>query len=58
MDMHVDTREQLAGINSLCHHVGSGLELEQSGLMAGTFILGLMLIKQFDLHKMSGYHCP
>lgn len=39
MDMHVDTREQLAGINSLCHHVGSGLELQQSGLMASTFIL-------------------
>lgn len=58
MSMPMDIREQLEGINSLCHHVCSGIKLQQSGLMAGTFRLGFISVKQSDLHKMSGCRCP
>lgn len=58
MSMPVDIREQPEGINSLCHHVCSGIKLQQFGLMACTFRLGFISVKQSDLHKMSGHRWP
>lgn len=58
MSMPVDIREQPGGVNSLCHHVCSGIKLQQSGLMAGTFRLGFISVKQSDLHKTSRHRWP